>query len=107
MHNKAIKAASNENTLNRWAGYDITIDEVSTLKLKLENLSSSLIKEVGSYVSMDVMGAKLYDVGGNVAEYGTNGDIYGYSAYDFVDQHNANNATSNHVGFRVVLETSK
>ena len=103
LHKKAVKAAKNENTLNFWAGYAITIDEVKQFNDKLEEVNTNLFKKVGEFKSTKVHNAEIYDLGGNVAEYYNNG-IYGYSAYDFYDESNAEMIKSTHVGIRVIKE---
>jgi hypothetical protein len=64
---------------------------------------------VGSFKPTKVTdSAKIYDVGGNVAEYyNDNGNLktYGYSAYDFVDVNStATNPKPAHTGFRLVKD---
>lgn len=104
-HKKAKKNAKNENTLNYWAGYDITPDEVSQLREKVSEAQLSLIKEVGSFKSMKVGNARVYDLGGNVAEYDSEGNVYGFGAYDFVDgMGESERVTEDNKGFRVVLK---
>ncbi len=105
LHEKARENSEKENTLNYWAGYEITIDEVSLLQKKIAAANSSLIKEVGSFPPCKIEAAEIFDVGGNAAEYTDNGDTYGYSAYDFADP-NANHVNPKiaHTGFRVIKE---
>jgi len=103
LHKKAFKIAKNENTLNYWAGYAITIDEVRQFNNKLEEVNTNLFKKVGEFKGTSIGSAKIYDLGGNVAEYYDNG-IYGYSAYDFYDANNAEMIDSKHVGIRVIKE---
>lgn len=103
LHKKAFKAAKNENTLNYWAGYAITIDEVRQFNNKLEEVNTNLFKKVGEFKCTSIGSAKIYDLGGNVAEYYDTG-IYGYSAYDFYDANNAEMLTSKYVGIRVIKE---
>ena len=103
LHKQAHKVATKENTLNYWAGYAITIDEVEAFKLKVNEVTSHLFKKVGKYKSTKVGDAAIYDLGGNVAEYFENG-IYGYSAYDFYDANNSEMIKSKHVGIRVIKE---
>ncbi|NER15488.1 prolyl oligopeptidase family serine peptidase [Leptobacterium flavescens] len=103
LHKKAHKAASGANTLNYWAGYAITKDEVPMLKEKLKELKSTLLKKAGKNKSTKVGEAEIYDLGGNVAEYYDNGS-YGYSAYDFHDKHDSSMINSKYVGIRVVKE---
>lgn len=107
LHKKAVKCAKKENVFNYWAGYDITLDEAGKLQEKLSKLDKSLIKEVGSFKGQKIEEAKVFDIGGNVAEWYLDGDqlkIYGYSAYDFVDEANTENKDSQAVGFRLVLD---
>jgi hypothetical protein len=103
LHKLAHKAAAKENTLNYWAGYTITIDEVEELNKKVKELKSHLFKKVGKNKPTKVGKAEVYDIGGNVAEYFENG-IYGYSAYDFFDANNTEMILSNYVGIRVIKE---
>jgi len=99
----AHKAAAKENTLNYWAGYAITIDEVDELNKKVVELKSHLFKKVGKNKPVKVGDADVYDLGGNVAEYYENG-VYGYSAYDFYDLNNNEMIKSKQVGIRVIKE---
>lgn len=105
FHQKAHKTAAKENSLNHWAGYEITKDEVTLLNQKLAESKTSLIKEVGNFKATKLGEAEVYDLGGNVAEYGADGKTYGYSAYDYVDPHSEEvRVTAGQVGFRVVRE---
>ncbi len=103
LHKKAHKVAPKEITLNYWAGYDITKDEVTMLLEKVKELKATLFKKVGKKSPVTIGDAKVYDLGGNVAEYYSDG-IYGYSAYDFVDKFNDAMINSKHVGIRVIKE---
>ncbi|MCP9235354.1 prolyl oligopeptidase family serine peptidase [Lewinella sp. JB7] len=108
LQEEARKVGAKENTLNYWAGYEITRDEVSDLRRKVGELSSTLIKPVGSFPPLKVGPAKLYDVGGNLAEYTDEGGHYGYSAYDFVDPAGGSEApTSEHIGLRIIIDRAK
>ncbi|WP_340202690.1 prolyl oligopeptidase family serine peptidase [Ascidiimonas sp. W6] len=104
LHEKALKVGKKENTLSYWAGYDITLDEVPILREKLIELTNELVMEVGRFSSIKIENAAVYDLGGNVAEYCTNGSSYGFSAYDFVDSVHKKPARSAYNGLRVVLE---
>ena len=73
------------------------------LSQKVNSLTYSLLKPVGSNKSVKVGEAILYDLGGNVAEYSNTG-TYDYSAYDFADPYDQKPVKSEHVGFRVVKE---
>jgi formylglycine-generating enzyme required for sulfatase activity len=103
LHKKAHKVGAKELTLNYWAGYAITKDEVPMLREKLKELNTILYKKVGKKKSTKVGDAIVYDLGGNIAEYYSNG-IYGYSAYDFYDANNDSMIDSKHVGLRVIKE---
>ena len=105
MHKKAKKVAAKENTLAFWAGYEITKDEVTAFKKKLAEVKQPLLKEAASYKGTKVGEAEIYDLGGNVAEFASDGSVYGFSAYDFVDgQDSAAKSISGYTGFRVILE---
>ncbi|MBT8322905.1 MAG: formylglycine-generating enzyme family protein, partial [Eudoraea sp.] len=108
-HKKARTVYKNQNTLNHWAGYELTALDVPDLQTKLGELKISLIKNTGTYPMVKVKeGVVIYDLGGNVAEFYTDGEAlktYDYSAYDFVDPANGENTPkSAHTGFRVVRE---
>lgn len=103
LHKKAHDAAPKENSLNYWAGYEITLDEVNEFKEKVNELKTPLFKKVGSFGFIKIGDAEIYDLGGNVAEYFENG-IYGYSAYDYCDPNNNGMINSDFVGIRVIKE---
>lgn len=103
LHKSSRKTASKENTLNYWAGYDLVPSDYEQLKEKLKTLEKSLIKEVGSFKASKISEAEIFDLGGNVAEYYTDG-IYGYSAYDYFDKNDDSQIQSNYVGLRVIKE---
>ncbi|MDX1671537.1 MAG: prolyl oligopeptidase family serine peptidase [Balneolaceae bacterium] len=107
LHKQAKKAADKENTLNYWAGYDITIDEIPEFRLKIEQLHRTLLKEAGSYRGTEVGNALVYDLGGNAAEYYAGGDtsVYGYSAVSYVDDRGEMQPPpAAYIGLRVVRE---
>jgi dipeptidyl aminopeptidase/acylaminoacyl peptidase len=105
LHELALKSAAKENTLSYWAGYNITIDELADFKMKMTEVKSSLLKEVGSFPASKVKEAEVYDLGGNVAEYASDGSTYGFGAYDFADEKaGAMTVDKRSVGFRVVRE---
>ncbi|MBB4078129.1 dipeptidyl aminopeptidase/acylaminoacyl peptidase [Lewinella aquimaris] len=108
LQEQARKVGAKENTLNFWAGYEITRDEVTDLRRKVNELRTTLIKPVGSFAPVQVGKVKLYDVGGNVAEYTSGTGHYGYSAYDFVDSTGGDEVpASDHIGLRVVVDQAK
>lgn len=108
LNKLAIKKFKDQNNLNYWAGYDLTANDVKDLKSKLAEVDQSLLKNVGSFKSVKSGDAVLFDIGGNAAEYYLKDNmlkIYDYSAYDFVDEMNAeHNTDSRNIGFRVVEE---
>jgi hypothetical protein len=109
LQKKALKVSKNENTLKYWAGYDITLEDARKLQEKVASSQKTLIMSVGSFSPTKVANnVKIYDLGGNAAEYYyDNGrlETYGYSAYDFVDDKTEKSAPKSvHTGFRVVKE---
>ena len=103
LQQKAAESTKGQNNLNTWAGYDLTADDAAMLSQKVNSLTYSLLKPVGSNKSVKVGEAILYDLGGNVAEYSATG-TYDYSAYDFADPYDQKPVKSEYVGFRVVKE---
>lgn len=107
LNEQARKVAASENTLNYWAGYDITLDEVPELRQKLEQLQHTLLREAGAYKSVKVGEAAIYDLGGNAAEWHTGGSdqTYGYSAVSYVDERSQTpEVPLDYTGFRVIKE---
>lgn len=109
LHAKGRAAASKQNNLNSWAGYDLTLPDARAIRSKVEGLQSTLVKSVGNHAAVGVKGDnKVFDLGGNVAEYYNEGGalkIYDYSGYDFVDPYNEKlPVDSKQVGFRVIKE---
>ncbi len=104
-HEKAHKAGPKENTLNHWAGYELNPEDAAALREKVDELESSLIREVGQFNPVKIGEAELYDLGGNVSEYALDGTTYGYSAYDYVDPYSLEvKRAPGHTGFRVVMD---
>jgi dipeptidyl aminopeptidase/acylaminoacyl peptidase len=105
-HQKAHKTGPKENTLQYWAGYEMTRTEVPLLREKLGELGAvTLVKEAGSFQPIKIGKATVYDLGGNVAEYAVDGSTYGYSAYDFVDPFSlVIKHPPGYTGFRVVKD---
>lgn len=104
LHKQARKIAAKENSLNRWAGFEITPAEVSVLRSKMEGLNErQLLQTVGNYAPTKVGEAQIYDLGGNVAEQAENDKTYGYSAYDYVDDKDAE-VKPKVIGYRLVRE---
>ena len=108
LHKKAGKVADKENTLNYWAGYDLTLTDVDGLLKKVESSETNLFTESGKFKSVKIGDAQIFDLGGNAAEYYLDGamlKIYGYSAYDFYDSTDpAAKTEKSHCGFRVILD---
>ncbi len=104
-HEIGRKHAKKENTLNYWAGFDITQKEAGQLRQKIDESKPSLIKQVGNQPPLKLEKAEVYDLGGNVAEYQSDGNTYGYSAYDYVDPNNSEaHSDQKYCGFRVVKQ---
>lgn len=108
LHKAAGKTAGKENTLQYWAGYDLTLTDVPGLLNKVNEAKANLLLEVGAFKSSKIGKAKIYDLGGNAAEFYLDGSelkSYGYSAYDFYDKTNpASKTGTNHCGFRLILD---
>ena len=104
LHKQAKKVGAKENTLNYWAGYAITPDEVPDFRRKLDEVKTTLYREVGSFAPVKVGAALIYDLGGNVAEYAAGGQTYGFGAYDFVDPAGEGDRSARDRGFRVIIE---
>ncbi len=110
LHRIAYSAASGQNTLNQWAGYDLTIDEVSLLMQKVNELDQEVLMEpVAQKSAVSVGEAEVYDLGGNAAEWYNSGngnyEFYGYSAASFHDPNSRNtDAPDDYISFRVILE---
>jgi len=108
LHQQALKAANKENTLSYWAGYDMTLDDKAAFQQKIQSAQPPLIKAVGMHSALEIGSAKVYDLGGNVAEWyeaESSGKTFGFSAYDFADPAEPDSPTpSDYVGIRVVKE---
>jgi formylglycine-generating enzyme required for sulfatase activity len=109
LNKKGRGAAKDQNNLNHWAGYDLTALDVEDLQAKLGEVKLSLIKDTGSHPMIELKDkVMVYDLGGNAAEYCSDGGslkTYDYSAYDFVDPSSTENTSAaEHTGFRVVRE---
>ncbi len=103
LHQFACKNVAGENTLNYWAGYQVTKGDVSLLREKLKDLNTSLLLPVGSRKGVKLQDAFIYDLGGNAAEH-FDGGIYGFSAYDFYDVNKPEMINSSYATLRVIKE---
>jgi dipeptidyl aminopeptidase/acylaminoacyl peptidase len=102
-----LKAARDENTLDRWAGYSINADDARRLASLIEGLGpGALLQPVGSYAGSGEEAA--FDLGGNVAEWviakDGKGKALGGSADRPVDPKSESPARPDYTGFRVVRE---
>lgn len=106
FHKKALSIASKENTLNAWAGYILNPKDAENLKTAIKDKATAMLKPVGTYKATKIGAAKVYDLGGNVAEYyGTAGATYGFGASDYVDTATREAAVNSDLkGFRVIRE---
>ncbi|MEM0994447.1 MAG: prolyl oligopeptidase family serine peptidase, partial [Bacteroidota bacterium] len=104
FHQKAKKVAAKENTLNAWAGYELALKNAQQLQAAIGDKANAMLKAVGTYKASKIGDAKVYDLGGNVAEYyGTEGKTYGFAANDFVDRMSDTATSAQSLkGFRVV-----
>lgn len=98
-----------ENNLDRWAGYSPTPDEIEMLMVKIAELEESrlLIEEVGTF--RPVGAGRIYDLGGNVAEWAVQSDgtgtVMGLSAVSPRDERVPYAwPPARYVGFRVCRE---
>ena len=97
-----------ENTLDAWAGYFVNPDDAARLTKVLEKLpgTAPLLKEVGSYSSAGKE-AKVFDLGGNVAEWvvlkSGAGAAKGGSAVSPADSKTTTKPPAEYIGFRVVV----
>ncbi len=106
FHEKAQSVAAKENTLNAWAGYELTPKDAAALQTAIKGKANSMLKAVGTYKASKIGEAKVYDLGGNVAEYfGAAGKTYGFGASDYVDAMGGEGETGSSLkGFRVIRE---
>ena len=110
----AASNLSNENNLGHWLGYNPTPDELELVREKIEALEQSrlLIEPVGSFRPVGTSsGARVYDLGGNVAEWvtGKNGQgvIKGLAAVTLNDVRSGySRPPLVYVGFRVVQQSN-
>lgn len=99
-----LKAAGTENTLRYWAGYELTVDEAITYLTEVPE-NAILTLSAGSFPAVTIGEAKVYDLGGNVSEWTSEGDLMGYGFLDFVDEVDPNSRRNEaYSGFRVVKE---
>ncbi len=108
LHRIAHRAGARQNTLNHLAGFEITLDEVTLLRQKMNVLDTKqLVREAGTFPPVKVGEAEIYDLGGNVTEWSdSEGYTYGFSVNDFVDANDPKNRVMQleFTGFRVVRE---
>jgi dipeptidyl aminopeptidase/acylaminoacyl peptidase len=104
------KPAATENTLDYWAGYAVNPDDAARLRPKIQELGSPapLLKEVGSFKGAGTE-ELVFDLGGNVAEWGLAKDGKGHplggSADTPADAHaGRRQPTPEYIGFRVVKD---
>lgn len=106
----AVDVGAQELTLNYLAGYTLGVLDAPALRAKAMELApEALIRAVGMFPPSLIGEARVYDLGGNVAEVfdrGGSAGVYGYSAIDYVDSAapEARNVVPEYTGFRVVRE---
>jgi dipeptidyl aminopeptidase/acylaminoacyl peptidase len=110
FHKKAVKNGKKENTLNYWAGYDITRDDARKLVEKAREAGVKLLNDVGKFSPIKLGGHEVFDLAGSLREMTSErGKTYGFSALDFVDEANpeVSGWLNGFTGFRVILESKK
>ncbi len=102
-HRIAVGSAAKENTLSRWAGYELTVLDAPDLRRKAAELPPHrLLLPVGSFAPTKIGTAEVYDLGGNVAERHAGGGTYGFGATDVADSASHPATEAAFIGFRVV-----
>ena len=103
-----------ENVLDYWAGYAPNPEDTASLRKSADTLPQpgGLLKEVGSFAGTGEDGQeRLYDLGGNVAEWvltrDGKGKVIGGSADCPADPNSGCDAQPEYIGFRVVLGAAK
>jgi dipeptidyl aminopeptidase/acylaminoacyl peptidase len=103
LHKIAKKAAAKENTLPYWAGYTPTQRELPLLEEQLKDLRGNLFLDGGQFAPVKVGDTEVYDLGGNAAEWNSEGVQYGFSAYQLPTP-GGEKPKHPHTGFRVIKE---
>jgi dipeptidyl aminopeptidase/acylaminoacyl peptidase len=105
---------SDENTLDYWAGYAPNPDDTARLRELADTLPEpgGLLKEVGSFLGEGDEGEeRIYDLGGNVAEWvmtrDGKGKVIGGSADCPADPKSGCEPQPEYIGFRVVYGNAK
>lgn len=99
-----MKAAAEENTLRFWAGYELTVDEAAVFRNEMPQ-NAVLTMSAGSFPTVSIGEAKVYDFGGNVSEWTAEGKQMGYGFLDYVDEANPDSERkASSIGFRVIRE---
>jgi dipeptidyl aminopeptidase/acylaminoacyl peptidase len=105
---------SDENTLDYWAGYVPNLDDTARLRELADTLPEpgGLLKEVGSFLGKGDEGEeRIYDLGGNVAEWvmtrDGKGKVIGGSADCPADPKSGCEPQPEYIGFRVVYGKAK
>lgn len=99
-----MKATSTGNTLRYWAGYNLTVDEAAVFQAGMPE-NTVLTMPSGSFPAVSIGEAKVYDFGGNVSEWTSEGKLMGYGFTDYVDVVNPDsNKQESAAGFRVIRE---
>ncbi len=98
------------NTLDAWAGYAVNPDDAAKLEAFLKTLpAGTLVRRVGRPPGSEGQNGKVYDLGGNVAEWVSlkdgKGVPMGGSADTPEDPSSDREPGSAYIGFRVVRES--
>lgn len=104
LRKSSLKVAARENTLQHWAGYDLTPQDAAVLQETIKENNLDLLMPVGQFKALAVGNALVYDLGGNVAEHTAGEECIGFSAYDHADMAQTKQWSSTFCGFRVIAE---
>lgn len=102
-----LKPAKNQNVLDTWAGYNVSVDDARRLASLVEGLGAgALLKPVGSFAGSGE--DPVFDLGGNAAEWVAGkdgkGKVMGGSADRPADEKSLGASRADYTGFRVVAE---
>lgn len=105
-----LKASKGENTLDRWAGYEVNPDDGVSLTAALNGIDADqLLMPVGSFAGKG--DDPVFDLGGNAAEWVStedgDGKLMGGSADTPVDPKLGWSPRRAFAGFRVLLDSGK
>lgn len=102
-----LKASKSENTLDAWAGYNVSVDDAKRLASLVDGLGDgALLKPVGSFAGSG--DDPIFDLNGNASEWVVkkdgSGKAMGGSADWPVDPKSVGEPRVSYIGFRVVAD---